>query len=80
MRKIILLISCFVFVVIYYTFNESIHNHTQGHEHPVEAHSGRTDRYGGHNNRKTGGYHYHHGCSAHQHPNGKCKYKFRSCK
>lgn len=23
------------------------------------AHSGRTDRYGGHHNRKTGGYHYH---------------------
>lgn len=23
------------------------------------AHSGRTDKYGGHNNRKTGGYHYH---------------------
>ncbi|MCP4552783.1 MAG: peptidoglycan-binding protein [Bacteroidetes bacterium] len=25
----------------------------------VSAHSGRTDKYGGHNNRKTGGYHYH---------------------
>ncbi len=25
----------------------------------VFPHSGRTDRYGGHNNRKTGGYHYH---------------------
>ncbi|MFA5839974.1 MAG: YHYH domain-containing protein [Candidatus Margulisiibacteriota bacterium] len=24
------------------------------------AHSGRTDKYGGHHNRKTGGYHYHH--------------------
>jgi|SaaInlStandDraft_6_1057023.scaffolds.fasta_scaffold08132_3 hypothetical protein len=23
------------------------------------SHSGRTDKYGGHNNRKTGGYHYH---------------------
>ena len=25
----------------------------------AHAHSGRTDRYGGHYNRKTGGYHYH---------------------
>lgn len=25
----------------------------------IVAHSGRTDKYGGHNNRKTGGYHYH---------------------
>lgn len=25
----------------------------------LSAHSGRTDAYGGHNNRKTGGYHYH---------------------
>lgn len=25
----------------------------------VLAHSGRTDKYGGHHNRKTGGYHYH---------------------
>ncbi len=25
----------------------------------VNAHSGRTDRYGGHNDRKNGGYHYH---------------------
>lgn len=25
----------------------------------ASAHSGRTDKYGGHNNRKTGGYHYH---------------------
>ena len=25
----------------------------------ADAHSGRTDRYGGHYNRKTGEYHYH---------------------
>ncbi len=29
------------------------------------AHSGRTDKYGGHNNRKTGGYHYHNAGTAH---------------
>lgn len=29
------------------------------------AHSGGTDRYGGHNNRKTGGYHYHNAGSLH---------------
>ncbi len=32
------------------------------------AHSGRTDKYGGHNNRKTGSYHYHNAGSVH-HPN-----------
>jgi hypothetical protein len=29
------------------------------------AHSGRTDKFGGHNNRKTGGYHYHNAGSVH---------------
>lgn len=33
----------------------------------VSAHSGRTDSNGGHYNRSTGEYHYHHGKSAHQH-------------
>lgn len=31
------------------------------------AHSGRTDSQGGHYNRSTGEYHWHHGMSAHQH-------------
>lgn len=31
------------------------------------AHSGGTDEQGGHINRSTGEYHYHHGYSAHQH-------------
>lgn len=38
------------------------------------AHSGRTDANGGHYNRSTGEYHYHHGYSAHQHPGGVCPY------
>ena len=33
----------------------------------TSAHSGRTDGSGGHWNRSTGEYHYHHGYSAHQH-------------
>ena len=41
----------------------------------VLAHPGRTDSNGGHYNRSTGEYHYHHGYSAHQHPNGVCPYK-----
>lgn len=41
---------------------------------PVAAHSGRTDGNGGHYNTSTGEYHYHHGYSAHQHPNGVCPY------
>lgn len=38
------------------------------------AHSGRTDSNGGHYNRSTGEYHYHHGYSEHQHINGICPY------
>jgi len=40
------------------------------------AHSGRTDSNGGHYNRSTGEYHYHHGYSAHQHnADGSCPYE-----
>lgn len=39
------------------------------------AHSGGTDSSGGHHDRSTGEYHYHHGYSAHQHPGGKCPYE-----
>jgi hypothetical protein len=38
----------------------------------VFAHSGRTDSKGGHTNRSTGEYHYHHGYGAHQHDDGFC--------
>ena len=41
----------------------------------ASAHSGGTDSKGGHYNRSTGEYHYHHGYSAHQHPNGVCPYE-----
>lgn len=45
---------------------------------PVNAHSGRTDGSGGHRDNKNasglGSYHYHHGYSAHLHPNGICPY------
>ena len=39
------------------------------------AHPGRTDSDGGHYNRDTGEYHYHHGYSAHQHDYGECPYE-----
>jgi hypothetical protein len=42
------------------------------------AHSGGTDSKGGHWNRSTGEYHYHHGYSAHQHENGICPYETKS--
>lgn len=41
------------------------------------AHSGGTDSRGGHRNRSTGEYHYHHGYGPHQHPNGVCPYQNR---
>lgn len=40
----------------------------------ANAHPGRTDSDGGHYDRNTGEYHYHHGRPAHDHPNGKCPY------
>ena len=42
----------------------------------ASAHSGRTDEAGGHYDRSTGEYHYHHGKPAHQHPNGICPYDY----
>jgi len=43
---------------------------------PSFAHPGRTDGSGGHWNRSTGVYHYHHGYPEHQHTNGVCPYDF----
>lgn len=40
------------------------------------AHPGRTDDDGGHYDRSTGEYHYHHGYEAHQHPDGICPYDY----
>lgn len=42
------------------------------------AHGGGTDSDGGHYDRSTGEYHYHHGYSAHQHPGGECPYQKKS--
>lgn len=40
----------------------------------AQAHPGRTDSDGGHNDNINGGYHYHHGEPAHQHYDGVCPY------
>lgn len=45
---------------------------------PCSAHGGKTDGDGGHYNRDTGEYHYHHGYPAHQHTNGECPYNFKN--
>lgn len=42
----------------------------------ASAHPGRTDANGGHYDRKTGEYHYHHGYPTHQHTDGVCPYDF----
>lgn len=42
----------------------------------ASAHPGRTDASGGHWDRSTGKYHYHHGYPAHQHTNGICPYEY----
>ena len=44
----------------------------------VFAHPGKTDSSGGHYDRSTGEYHYHHGYPAHQHDNGTCPYDFKN--
>lgn len=80
--KKILIVSIISVSLIYFLNQEKIHQNVLGHKHPEEAtiHSGRTDANGGHNDRINGGYHYHHGCPPHQHPNGTCKYNFKSCR
>ena len=40
------------------------------------AHPGKTDSNGGHHDRSTGEYHYHHGYPAHQHYGGVCPYAY----
>lgn len=40
------------------------------------AHSGGTDVNGGHYDSSSGAYHYHHGYSAHLHPDGICPYAY----
>ena len=42
-------------------------------------HEGGVDKRGGHIDPKDNTYHYHHGCEAHQHPNGTCKFDFKNC-
>ena len=42
----------------------------------ASAHGGKTDADGGHYDTQTGEYHYHHGYSAHQHPDGVCPYDY----
>ena len=42
----------------------------------ADAHPGATDEQGGHYDRATGKYHFHHGYPAHQHVNGECPYDF----
>ena len=43
---------------------------------PIHAHPGGTDASGGHYDRSTGIYHFHHGYPAHQHIDGTCPYDF----
>ncbi len=60
MKKFFIAIICFVLI-----FNFTI---------TTLAHGGNTDSNGGHNDNVNGGYHYHHGYPAHDHPDGKCPF------
>jgi hypothetical protein len=44
----------------------------------VFAHRGGTDSNGGHYDRTSGDYHYHHGYPAHEHTDGVCPYDFHN--
>ena len=55
--------SILLFLLLFALFSSSVY-----------AHPGRTDSDGGHYDRSTGEYHYHHGYSAHQHDDGVCPY------
>ena len=61
LKKIFILVCCLLFV--FATANICF------------AHPGGTDGKGGHYVGNSGKYHYHHGESAHQHPNGVCPYE-----
>lgn len=43
------------------------------------AHKGALDKRGGHIDTKDKTYHFHHGCEAHQHIDGTCKFDFKNC-
>lgn len=72
LKKVVaIFITCLTFTVLVPTqFSNSILT--------VEAHSGRTDMFGGHHDYKNksglGYYHYHHGYPAHLHKDGICPY------
>lgn len=44
----------------------------------IFAHSGNTDKNGGHYDSISDEYHYHHGFPAHQHIDGECPYDFEN--
>lgn len=60
MKKVLLLIICILLLI------PAI----------IYAHPGQTDSDGGHYDKTTGKYHYHHGYSSHQHTNNECPYDF----
>jgi hypothetical protein len=60
LKKFLILVCCLL--IAFATANISL------------AHPGGTDENGGHYDNSSGEYHYHHGESAHQHPNGVCPY------
>lgn len=72
--------KCFVFLLVYLLMAISVIEITNQPAYIVaEAHSGRTDAYGGHRDNKNksglGYYHYHcGGYPAHLHSNGTCTY------
>ncbi len=43
-------------------------------------HEGAVDKRGGHYDAKEKTYHYHHGCEAHLHEEGRCEFDFKNCK
>lgn len=58
-KRFLILLACFLLVVISVGISAS-------------AHPGGTDANGGHHDRSTGEYHYHHGFGPHEHDGDTC--------
>lgn len=71
-KRLLVIFSCFTMTTTAIPFTNTF-------TLVAEAHQGRTDSSGGHRDNKNksglGSYHYHHGYSAHLHPNGICPYE-----
>jgi hypothetical protein len=71
LKKCNMRISYLITIVLFFVFSGFTVNYF--------FHEGALDVRGGHIDSKSNTYHYHHGCKAHQHKEGKCEFDFKNC-